>query len=113
MDSCRLDRHASIGCALCLHLGSSAAIIGKLFTSHVDDILAKEKETFSQITLAAMEAALLSGEILQSGFGTSFAISKKKGGQHNLVTEYDHKSEAAIIEFLSNQIPSSHFLAEE
>lgn len=75
-------------------------------------ILDQTKESLSHITLIAIEAALLGGDILRQGFGTHFAV-KSKEGHHNLVTEYDHKSEAAIIEFIRMNIPDSHFLAEE
>ena len=60
----------------------------------------------------AIEAALQAGEILRKGFGTSFAISQKEG-RHNLVTEYDHRAEKAILSFLKQQVPESSFLAEE
>lgn len=59
-----------------------------------------------------MEAALAAGDILRAGFGTSFQI-QFKSGDHNLVTEYDHKAEEAIITFLQAQVPNSRFLAEE
>jgi len=62
--------------------------------------------------LIAIEAALLAGELLRQGFGTHFSISSKEG-KHNLVTEYDHKSEKTIIEFIKINVPGSHFLAEE
>lgn len=75
-------------------------------------ILAQEKESYSDITLINMEAALLAGEILKTGFGSHFSISSKEG-KHNLVTEYDFKSEKAIIEFIKSHFPASHFLAEE
>ncbi len=72
-----------------------------------------QKETqFSHLTLIGIEAALLAGEILKQGYGTHFQISSKEG-RHNLVTEYDHKSEKAIIEFLGKEVPGSYFLAEE
>lgn len=74
--------------------------------------MAKEEESLSHITLIAIEAALLAGEILRQGFGSHFNISSKEG-KHNLVTDYDHKSEKAIIEFLSENVENSHFLAEE
>lgn len=74
--------------------------------------MAQAKETFSHITLIAIEAALLAGEILKHGFGTHFAISTKEG-KHNLVTEYDHKAEKAIIDFISKNVKDSSFLAEE
>jgi myo-inositol-1(or 4)-monophosphatase len=67
---------------------------------------------FSDYTLAAKEAALKAGSLLKKGFGTSFSISSKEG-KHNLVTEYDKKSEELILSFLSSQIKESKFLAEE
>jgi myo-inositol-1(or 4)-monophosphatase len=60
----------------------------------------------------AMEAALLAGELLRQGYGTRFSISSKEG-RHNLVTEYDHKAEKMIIDFLGKNTPGSSFLAEE
>lgn len=77
----------------------------------LDTILVK-KETFSRLTLAAIEAGLQAGEILRQGFGTSFQIHSKEG-KHNLVTEYDYKAEKAIIATLNALIPGSRFLAEE
>ncbi len=78
----------------------------------MDPILAEKKQSLSDLTLTAIEAALLAGEILRQGFGTHFTIGSKEG-KHNLVTEYDHKSEKAIIDFLASHVPGSHFLAEE
>ncbi|MDE3055146.1 MAG: inositol monophosphatase [Verrucomicrobiota bacterium] len=69
-------------------------------------------QNFSKATLAAMEAALLAGELLKKGFGTQFSISEKEG-KHNLVTEYDRKAEAAILQFLRREFPEIPFLAEE
>jgi len=74
--------------------------------------LKSHSDSLSDITLASIEAALLAGEILRQGFGGHFSISSKEG-RHNLVTEYDHKAEDAIIKFLSQRMPTSHFLAEE
>lgn len=78
----------------------------------MDGLLPEKKESLSNITLIAIEAALLAGEILRHGFGTQFSISSKEG-VHNLVTEYDHSSEKAILEFLLQNVPHSRFLAEE
>jgi myo-inositol-1(or 4)-monophosphatase len=78
----------------------------------VGAILVEKKESLSHLALTAMEAALLAGETLRQGFGTHFAISSKEG-KHNLVTEYDHLSEKTIIDFLSQHVPTSRFLAEE
>jgi myo-inositol-1(or 4)-monophosphatase len=78
----------------------------------VEPILAETKESLSHITLIAIEAALLAGELLRQGFGTHFSISSKEG-KHNLVTEYDTKAEKCIIDFIAEHVPNSHFLAEE
>lgn len=60
----------------------------------------------------AIEASLKAGKILKNGFGTAFNI-KSKEGRHNLVTEFDIKSENEIIEFLNKEVPNSIFHAEE
>jgi len=75
-------------------------------------LLDKEEESLSHITLAAIEAALQAGTLLKQGFGTHFAVHAKEG-THNLVTEYDHRSEKLIIDFLRKETPHAHFLAEE
>jgi myo-inositol-1(or 4)-monophosphatase len=66
----------------------------------------------SSLTLAAIQAALKSGEILKRGFGTTFEMTAKPGRQ-NIVTEYDKASEKCIISFIHEQFPSHSFLAEE
>lgn len=60
----------------------------------------------------AKNAAINAGKILKEGFGTNFNIRSKEG-KHNLVTEYDLRSENTIIEFLKKEVPESVFLAEE
>ena len=75
-------------------------------------VLVEKKESLSHLTLIAIEAALLAGDLLRQGFGTPFSIASKEG-THNLVTEYDHKAEKLIIDFLTKNVPGSHFLAEE
>lgn len=60
----------------------------------------------------AKTAAINAGKILKEGFGTNFSIRSKEG-KHNLVTEYDLRSEHSIIEFLKKEVPNSVFLAEE
>ncbi|MCE5305420.1 MAG: inositol monophosphatase family protein [Chloroherpetonaceae bacterium] len=57
-------------------------------------------------------AALKSGDILKEGFGTHYSIRSKEG-KHNLVTEFDIKSEETIINILKKEVPDSEFLAEE
>ncbi len=65
-----------------------------------------------ELLKVAIEAAQKAGDLLRQGFGTSFKISKK-GGKHNLVTEYDHAAEKMIIQTISEHFPSHGFLAEE
>ncbi len=67
----------------------------------------------SSLLLAATEAALLAGSLLQRGFGTEFEIKSKTEGRQNLVTEYDHAAENLIIKFLNEKTPGCSFLAEE
>lgn len=81
-------------------------------TSWLDNLLVKEKESFSELTLIAIDAALAAGDLLRGGFGTHFQVQSKEG-HHNLVTEYDHAAEKKIIEYISKHAPNSHFLAEE
>lgn len=76
------------------------------------NLLDKEENALSHITLSAIEAALQAGGLLRQGFGSYFSIRSKEG-IHNLVTEYDHLSEKMIIEFLRKETPHAHFLAEE
>jgi myo-inositol-1(or 4)-monophosphatase len=78
----------------------------------VETILAQKKDSLSRLTLSAIDAALHAGDLLRKGFGTKFSISNKEG-RHNLVTEYDTKSEKTIIDFLKSSFPDSYFLAEE
>lgn len=59
-----------------------------------------------------IEIAREAGEIVREGFGKNFLI-ETKGSLTNLVTEYDKKSEAAIIEFIKKEFPSHSVLAEE
>lgn len=68
--------------------------------------------SFSELTLLAVEAAKNAGALLQQGFGSHFEIDSKPGMQ-NLVTEYDHISEKAVITTISERFPDHAFLAEE
>ena len=71
-----------------------------------------QKKGFSKFTLDAIKAAKLGGFILKKGFKTHFKI-KKKSGTHNLVTEYDYKSEKAIISFIKKNYKDHKILSEE
>lgn len=64
------------------------------------------------LTLIAVQAALLAGEILRRGYGTQYEITYKPGA-HNLVTQYDHAAESAIIGLIREKYPDHAFLAEE
>jgi len=65
-----------------------------------------------ELKKCAIDAALLAGDILMEGYGTSFNIYNKEG-KNNLVTDYDHKSEKAIISFIKDKFQEHTFLAEE
>lgn len=60
----------------------------------------------------ATQTALEAGQTLKKGYGTQFLV-ESKDGRHNLVTEWDRKSEKLIIEAISKDFPDHHFLAEE
>ncbi|MEM8727864.1 MAG: inositol monophosphatase family protein [Chlamydiota bacterium] len=66
----------------------------------------------SRLTMVATLSALKAGEILRKGFGSSIYFENKEG-RHNLVTEWDNKSEAVIIESIKSHFPDHRFLAEE
>ncbi|MEY5131415.1 MAG: inositol-monophosphatase [Bacteroidota bacterium] len=60
----------------------------------------------------AIDAAQKAGTVLKEGFGTDYTISSKSQ-IHDLVTEYDHKSEAIIIETIRSSFPNHQILTEE
>jgi myo-inositol-1(or 4)-monophosphatase len=60
----------------------------------------------------ATETAMAAGELLRSGFGTSFRVDNKEG-RHNLVTEYDHAAEKLIFSTIRAAFPDHVFLGEE
>ena len=66
----------------------------------------------SRLTLVAILAAQRAGEVLRKGFGTPMEFETKEG-RHNLVTEWDKKSEEVIIESIKAHFPDHAFLAEE
>ena len=59
-----------------------------------------------------IQIAKEAGEIAREGFGKNFLV-ETKGSLTNLVTEYDKKSEEAIINFVRKEFPSHSILAEE
>jgi myo-inositol-1(or 4)-monophosphatase len=60
----------------------------------------------------AIEAALAGGEVLQSYYGKQLDISYK-GGDLDLVTTADTKSEETILSILEKRLPAVAILAEE
>ena len=69
-------------------------------------------ELASKYTLVAIQAALKAGNVLISGYDSNFSISEKEG-HHNLVTEYDLKSEKTIISTIRHNFPDHEILSEE
>jgi myo-inositol-1(or 4)-monophosphatase len=69
-------------------------------------------EDIKRLLDVAIETAKIGGEILKEGYGTLFEISTKDG-KNNIVTEYDFKSEKAIIENIKKHFPNHDILAEE
>jgi len=63
-------------------------------------------------TKLAVQIAREAGKLLEAGFGSHFEI-KNKEGRHNLVTEYDHKSEELIHNLIREDYPDDGILAEE
>ena len=64
------------------------------------------------LSLIATQTALSAGALLRRGFGAAMEIQTKEG-KHNLVTEWDKKSEELIIETIKKRFPTHKFLAEE
>ena len=69
-------------------------------------------DTMNSILQTAIDAAQKAGKVLKEGFGTDYTISSKSQF-HDLVTEYDHKSEAIIIETIRFSFPHHQILTEE
>lgn len=66
----------------------------------------------SRLTNVAMLGAQRAGEMLRKAFGTTLEISEKSN-KHDLVTEYDKKTETFLIEFIKGHFPDHTFLGEE
>ncbi len=60
---------------------------------------------------AAIEAALVGGDVLESYFGGDFEVGYK--GESNLVTQADTDSERRVLEVLRQRVRDASFLAEE
>lgn len=60
----------------------------------------------------AVEIALGAGQIIKQGFGTHFKI-ESKDGKHDLLTEYDLKSERFLLEAIRKKYPSHTTHSEE
>ena len=66
----------------------------------------------SRLTMIATLTALKAGHLLKKGFGEKMEFSKKEG-HHNLVTEWDKKSENLILESIQAHFPDHGFITEE
>jgi myo-inositol-1(or 4)-monophosphatase len=69
-------------------------------------------DAMNALLQTAIDAAQKAGTVLKEGFGTDYTISSKSQ-IHDLVTEYDHKSEAIIIETIRSSFPDHQILTEE
>lgn len=69
-------------------------------------------DAMNALLQTAIDAAQKAGTVLKEGFRTDYTISSKSQ-IHDLVTEYDHKSEAIIIETIRSSFPDHQILTEE
>lgn len=65
-----------------------------------------------KLSFVATQAALKAGSLLEKGFGSAFKSSTKSRIQ-DIVTEYDHAAEKAILESIRKHFPKHSILAEE
>ena len=66
---------------------------------------------FDRAIKTARQVALAAGELLKEGWRQNFAIENK--GEVDLVTEYDRRSEALVVEALSKAFPQHTVVGEE
>ena len=71
-----------------------------------------KKHPLDEYTHVATLAALQATSVLKSGFGTTFQ-TKTKSGLHDLVTDYDYRSEEVIIQTIKNYYPNHEIVSEE
>lgn len=69
---------------------------------------AQELDAIRDVGLAAARAA---GKVVAEGFGRPNSVRFK--GDANLVTDYDHRSEAIVVETILSAFPGHRVLAEE
>ncbi|MCB9496405.1 MAG: inositol monophosphatase [Fibrobacteria bacterium] len=60
----------------------------------------------------AIEAARRAGEVLRSGYGTTF-LREEKGRTTDLVTEFDRKAEDILVESIRSRHPDHRIIGEE
>ncbi|MDB4982434.1 MAG: histidinol-phosphate phosphatase [Myxococcales bacterium] len=70
------------------------------------------KEPLAETLAVALDVAREAGQILVEGWGTRPAVGFKSE-DINLVTEYDKRSEALIVERLARAFPADRIVAEE
>jgi myo-inositol-1(or 4)-monophosphatase len=64
------------------------------------------------VVTVAIDAAKEAGALLKAGFGGEIG-SMSKAGRHDLVTEYDHKSERLISSIIHDHYPDHTIIGEE
>ena len=71
-----------------------------------------KKYAIDEFTHVATLAALQANAILKTGFGTIFQTTTKTG-LHDLVTDYDYRSEEVIIKTIQKHFPQHEIVSEE
>lgn len=70
------------------------------------------REELQDLLDCALNAAQSAAMVLREGYGTTYGISTKSN-RHDIVTEYDKKSENIIISKIKEKYPHHSFLGEE
>ncbi len=82
--------------------------------SHTTTPLINETDMLhARILTLAVEAAHSACTIIKEGFESDHIHADSKEGRHNLVTEYDRRSEERIVSMIREVFPDHHIMAEE
>ncbi len=68
---------------------------------------------FGRLLTLAVECAHSACTIIKEGFASAHIHADSKEGRHNLVTEYDRRSEERIISMIREIFPTHRIMAEE
>ena len=80
---------------------------------YFDRRLSLNKEVYISILENAVEAAKLGGQILTDGFGKLQKHQIGLKGRGDFITEMDHQSEKAILDYIRQHFPNHAIQAEE